>query len=243
MTAGAASRSSAARAFQFGGALLFLASLTWFLSRYFVDFGRPAAGTPRPFDVVWNVGLFTAFALHHSLFARTPVRGWIARHAPPPLERSVYVWIASLLFAAVCAFWRPLPGVLWDVQGVWKSALYAGQALGVAVTLISAGALDIRELAGLTAGRPAHANDRIEPAMFKTAGPYGWVRHPIYAGWFLLVLPATPMTMTRFVFAIVSCAYLVIAIPWEERTLLRTSEESYRRYMKRVRWRLLPGLY
>jgi protein-S-isoprenylcysteine O-methyltransferase Ste14 len=242
VTAGAASPSSAARAFQFGGALLFFASLTYFLTRYIVDFGRPVAGTPAASAVVWDAALFTAFALHHSVFARRPVRAWIARHAPPPLERSVYVWIASLLFLAVCAFWRPIPGVVWNVQDDWKGVLYGIQALGVVMTVVSAAALDVRELAGLSPITATTSSGEESP-VFKTTGPYGWVRHPIYAGWFLMVLPVTPMTMTRFVFAVVSCAYLMMAIPWEERTLLRTSGGAYRTYMKQVRWRLLPGLY
>jgi len=131
---------------------------------------------------------------------------------------------------------------VWDLREGWKGALYVIQALGVAMTLVSAAALDIRELAGLSAVPPT-ASEAGESPVFKTTGPYGWVRHPIYAGWFLTVLPVTPMTMTRFVFAVVSCAYLMMAIPWEERTLLRTSGGAYRAYMKQVRWRLVPGLY
>ena len=242
MAAGAASPSPAARAFELGGALLFFTSLTYFLTRYGVDFGRPVAGAPAASDIAWNVALFTVFALHHSLFARTPVRAWIARHAPPPLERSVYVWIASVLFAAVCGLWRPIPGTIWDVAGGWKVALYAVQALGVVLTLVSATALDIRELAGLTSS-PGPADRGAGAPVFKTAGPYGWVRHPIYAGWFLMVLPAIPMTMTRLVFAVLSCTYLVVAIGWEERTLLETSAGAYADYAKHVRWRLIPGLY
>ena len=40
---------------------------------------------------------------------------------------------------------------------------------------------------------------------FKTTGPYGYVRHPIYSGWLLLVFGVPTMTATRLVFAIVSC--------------------------------------
>jgi protein-S-isoprenylcysteine O-methyltransferase Ste14 len=58
-----------------------------------------------------------------------------------------------------------------------------------------------------------------------------------------MVLPATPMTMTRLVFAVVSCVYLFVAIPLEEATLRRLSAGSYDAYIKRVRWRLLPGIY
>jgi protein-S-isoprenylcysteine O-methyltransferase Ste14 len=45
------------------------------------------------------------------------------------------------------------------------------------------------------------------------------------------------------VFAITSCAYLLLAIPLEERTLRATSAGAYERYAARVRWKLVPGLY
>ena len=46
-------------------------------------------------DAIANVVLFTVFALHHSIMARTGAKAWITRLLPPDLERSVYVWIAS----------------------------------------------------------------------------------------------------------------------------------------------------
>ena len=78
---------------------------------------------------------------------------------------------------------------------------------------------------------------------FKTDGPYGWVRHPIYLGWILVVFCVGTMTMTRFVFAATSCVYLLIAIPFEERTLRAQSAGSYDDYIRRVRWKLMPGVY
>jgi protein-S-isoprenylcysteine O-methyltransferase Ste14 len=95
--------------------------------------------------------------------------------------------------------------------------------------------LDVRELAGITTVSAA--------TEFKVAGPYGWVRHPIYAGWFLMVFAASPMTLTRLVFAVVSCAYLLVAIPFEERTIRAASNGGYDRYMRRVPWRLIPRIY
>jgi hypothetical protein len=52
-------------------------------------------------------------------------------------------------------------------------------------------------------------------------GAYRYVRHPIYLGWVLLVWAASDMTMGRFAFAAISTAYLVIAVPFEERSLRR----------------------
>ena len=51
------------------------------------------------------------------------------------------------------------------------------------------------------------------------------------------------MTLTRFTFAVVSTAYLALAIPFEERSLIETFGNEYRDYQRKVRWRMIPGLY
>ena len=61
-------------AFAWSGAVLFVASLTFFLYAYLVRFAAAAPpGSWFPPAAV-DVALFSAFALHHSLLARTPLR-------------------------------------------------------------------------------------------------------------------------------------------------------------------------
>ena len=218
------------------GAALFAASLVYFLYTYFVTFGEIVAGPVSWAAIAFDAALFSAFALHHSVFARMGVRAWVARHLSPTSERSAYVWVASLMLAAVCAFWQPVAGVVWDVTGPLSWALRGVQLFGVWLTLKGAAVLDIWELSGV---RPASQ----ATWEFKTDGPYGWVRHPIYLGWFLMVFAMPRMTMTRLVFAVVSGLYIVIAIPFEERTLVRASGGAYVSYRQKVRSKLLPGLY
>ena len=261
------------RLIAWAGTAVFALSLAYFLFSYATTFGAVAPDGALAGPVTWNVVLFTVFAMHHSVFARERVRAWVTRWCPPELERSFYVWVASLLFIAVCALWQPVPGAAWNADGAALWALRLLQATGVWLTLRSAAILDVRELSGLAMRRPeglrlpaqesvaqgsvargsvargSVARGSVDGGLqasvmeFKTRGPYGWVRHPIYTGWFLMVLAASPMTMTRLVFAVVSCAYLVAAIPFEERSLRNVSSGGYDRYKAQVRWKLLPGVY
>jgi protein-S-isoprenylcysteine O-methyltransferase Ste14 len=78
---------------------------------------------------------------------------------------------------------------------------------------------------------------------FRTDGPYGWVRHPIYLGWFLLVFCVPTMTMTRLVFAVTSGVYVLIGLELEERSLRRLPGGGYAEYARTVRRKLIPGVY
>jgi protein-S-isoprenylcysteine O-methyltransferase Ste14 len=234
----------AGRTFAWAGAALFVASLLYFLFAYFVTFGetagtRPAGTSGAAGPIAWNVGIFSIFAFHHSLFPRERIRADMQRLAGP-LERSVYVWIASALFLVVCAAWRPVPGIAWRLDGVAAWSLPVLQILGVWLTLRGAAVIDIFDLAGVRQLHGVRTPDA--PIEFKTTGPYGWIRHPIYAGWFVVVFAVPTMTMTRLVFAITSCAYLLLAIPLEERSLRRSTGGGYDAYMQLVRWKLVPGV-
>ena len=230
-----------------GGLFFFLDALLYFFYRYAAVFGRETLGPISYRAIIADMVLFSVFALHHSLFARDVFRKWITRLVGA-LERSVYVWIASALFIAVCALWRPVAGVAWRVnQPVLAWGMVAAQIVGIWLSLRSASLIDIRELSGLKQvddnGVPAGRDLSAPPIDFKTRGPYGWVRHPIYSGWFLIVFAVPVMTTTRLAFAVISSVYLLIAIPFEERSLRHSSQGAYDQYMRKVPWRLVPRLF
>jgi protein-S-isoprenylcysteine O-methyltransferase Ste14 len=241
-----------------GGAAVFVVSLVYFAVAYLTRFGEVYEGRPSASSVAWNLGLFGAFAIHHSIFARERVRARVERWLPPGLERSAYVWLASLLFLAVCAYWQPVAGVAWSIEGqaVWVARFVQGAGAWLAIR--SAAILDIWDLSGVRQvssfipaspasptrpTSPARHTHPTRPSEFKIIGPYGWVRHPIYAGWFLIVFAASPMTNTRLVFALASAAYLFVGMRLEERSMRATSDGAYDRYAQIVRSRLIPGIY
>jgi len=194
--------------------------------------------TSAPFDaaaIAIDVVLFSAFAAHHSVFARDPVKRWLTRLVPERLVRSVYVWLASLLLIGVCAAWQPVGGEIYRIRGWQAIALAVVQLAGVLIIAGAVRAIDALDLAGI---RPHASTDSLQ---FR--GPYRWVRHPLYLGWLLATFGPAHMTGDRLVFAGISLFYLVIAVPFEERSLIGTFGEQYLRYRELVRWRIVPYVY
>lgn len=223
-----------ARVFVWIGGALFAASLGLCAWTYGAVLGRSAAAGGWP-ALAADAALITIFALHHSLFARERVKAWLARSVPASLLRSGYVWAASLLLMLVSLLWQPIGGELYRVTGWPALALYAVQLTGLLITARGVSRIDPLELAGI---RPASQTDGLQ-----VSGPYRWVRHPLYLGWVLMVFGAPHLTGDRLAFAAITTLYLVVAIPWEERSLRRSFGSDYERYMRDVRWRLIPFIY
>lgn len=223
-----------ARAFVWLGGALFAASLAFCAWTYAAVFGRPlpfAGWPPAAFDAA----LITVFALHHSFFARERVKARLERIVPASRLRAVYVWIASLLLILVCAAWRPIGGDVYAFTGIAAVTCAAVQLLGLVITARGVARIDPLELAGI---RPARTSQGLQ-----VTGPFRWVRHPLYLGWVLMVFGAAHVTGDRLAFAATTSLYLVIAIPWEEQSLRRSFGDDYLRYMRDVRWRMIPFIY
>jgi protein-S-isoprenylcysteine O-methyltransferase Ste14 len=231
--------SSAAIAVAWAGMAVFTVSLNGGFIAFFVRMGDSGAATDGAFtNAVINVALFTVFALHHSLLARTGAKRAVVALVGPQLERSAYVWVASLIYIAVWWLWRDLPGHLYRDTGALAAVHWSIVALGFGMTMAAARLIDPLDLAGV---HQASRSDRT--SALEVSGPYHLVRHPIYLGWLLIVFGGPDMTWTRMEFALVSSAYLVLAIPFEERSLVAAFGEPYRAYQRRVRWRIVPGLW
>jgi protein-S-isoprenylcysteine O-methyltransferase Ste14 len=220
-----------------GGA--FAAALAVCAHFYLVRLAAPGPpGPPLPAALAWNAALFAGFAAHHSAMARAGAKARLGRIVPAAYERALYVWIASALLVAVTLLWQRVPGVAYEVRAPWSWAMHGVQLAGAALTVAAARVLSAADLAGVRQARrlPAVADVRI-------VWPYTLVRHPIYLGWALIVGAAPVMTVDRAWWAIVTTGYLVIAIPWEERSLSAAAGPPYQAYRRRVRWRMVPGLY
>jgi hypothetical protein len=224
------------RLFVWIGGAWFVASLALVAWWHATFLGRvkPFAGwRPLASDAI----LFSAFALHHSALARPAIQAALSHVVPDRMLRSVYVWTASLLLILVCLLWRPIGGDLFHVTGARAFLHGVVQLSGLWLIALSVRAIDALELAGIR--RPGLT----ARGALQITGPYRLVRHPLYLGWMLIVFGAAHMTGDRLAFAVITSLYLVIAIPWEERSLEQTFGDAYRRYKGEVRWRAIPYVF
>ncbi len=220
------------------GGAAFVVSLTVALVGFYVGMRPAPAGADAASATLVDTLLFGVFALHHSLFARAGLKRWLTSRVPPHLERSIYVWTSSLLLIIVITNWQPLPGRAYQHEGWAAIPHWLVVLAGLWLTARATKAIDALQLAGIRQGLQTPPSDR-----FQIVGPYLFVRHPIYLGWMLMVFGVPDMTWTRFVFAAVSSAYLIVAIPFEERSLVEAFGDGYREYRRTVRWRIVPGIW
>jgi len=219
--------------FVWAGGALFVGALALCGYSFAFVWSRPAA-----FDATAAVAdtlLFSVFALHHSLFARDWAKRWLSRVVPEPMLRSAYVWIASALLIAVCLAWQPIGGEVVHHTGISAVLHVAAQLAGILIIVLAVRTIDPLELAGI---RRHSGSDSLQ-----VAGLYRWVRHPLYSGWLLLTWGPVHMTGDRLIFAGISLLYLLVAMPFEERSLRTSFGDAYDDYKRRVRYRLIPYLY
>jgi protein-S-isoprenylcysteine O-methyltransferase Ste14 len=189
-----------------------------------------------------DVLLIALFGLQHSVMARPSFKQLWTKLVPEPIERSTYVMFTNAALIVMFCFWQPLGGSVWTVEDpTARTALWALYALGWAAVLAVTFLINHFDLFGL---RQVWFYFRGKPYThigFRMPGPYRFVRHPLYVGWFTVFWSTPTMTLTHLVFALGMTAYILIAIPFEERNLAEYHGKTYADYRRRVPM-LIPRL-
>jgi protein-S-isoprenylcysteine O-methyltransferase Ste14 len=219
--------------------LVFLATFLYAIA-FLGDFGvvksiDSGPETPVGLALAINAGLLGLFAVQHSVMARPWFKRAWTKFVPPTAERSTYVLFSSVAMILLFWLWRPIGGMIWEVTDMAGRAVIWGiYAIGWLLLLAATFLINHFDLFGLRqvylhlAGLPYTA------LQFRTPGLYRYVRHPIYLGW-LCIFWATPqMTAAHLVLALATTAYILMAIRWEERDLVRAHGETYRLYRDQV---------
>lgn len=204
-----------------------------------IDAGGAQAG-PLVAAVI-DLALILGFGLQHSIMARTGFKAWLKRHLPESAERSVYVLLASLMLMLMFWQWRPIPGLVWSADSVVGQAMgWTVFAAGFGLVLLSTFLIDHFDLFGLKQVVRQFLGRPVAKARFATPLLYRLVRHPLYLGFFLAFWGGPEMSAGHLLFAAAMSAYILVAIRFEERDLVRQLGEPYVAYRRRVPM-LIPG--
>ncbi len=194
-------------------------------------------GLPGPVGaaIVVNVLLLSLFAIQHTIMARPGFKRWWTRIIPPAAERSTFVLAASSLLLLLFWQWRPITGVVWEVQTpVLRAVLYGVSLAGFGIALYSSFLIDHFDLFGLRQvwlhlrNRPYHHHPFMERSIYRI------VRHPLMLGFLVGFWSAPTMTQGHLLFASVITGYVLFGIQVEERDLVGMLGEDYRAYRRRT---------
>jgi protein-S-isoprenylcysteine O-methyltransferase Ste14 len=186
--------------------------------------------------------LLGMFAIQHSTMARPAFKRMLTRFIPEPAERSTYVLFSSLALIALFRFWQPIGGTVWNIaEPAARNAVNVAFGFGFALVLVATFLINHFDLFGLRqvslflAGRPyTHLE-------FRTPLFYKYVRHPLYIGWFIAFWATPTMTGAHLLFAVMTSAYMLMAIRWEEKDLIMVHGAKYENYRQNVP-KLIPSL-
>jgi len=204
-----------------------------------IDVGAPMNLTGA---IVIDLLLLGIFAIQHSIMARPAFKRWSAKFLPVASQRSTYVLFSSLIQLLLFWQWRPIPVQVWHVEGMAAGLLIGLYWLGWLIMLASTFMIDHFELSGLRQAFSVLRGTELPGQSFRTPLLYKIVRHPNMLG-LLLAFWATPeMTAGHLLFAVMSTAYILVGVQFEERDLIAEFGATYERYCQRVPM-LLPRIF
>ena len=180
------------------------------------------------------------------------VCAWLARHDPallesrlsPPFHRDQKLWDRLFLAGAFVAFIAWFVLIPLDARRFgWSHTPVWAQVLGaILVTLCMFLVWLVFRANSFAAPQVRMQTDRGQRVI--TAGPYRFVRHPMYAGALLYFL-GTPLLLGSW-WGLLPVPLLVAGLGARavgEERMLRQSLPGYDDYAQRVRFRLVPGVW
>jgi steroid 5-alpha reductase family enzyme len=210
--------------------LLILWVYPWSFMPLTIDSGRGGS-----FALVINLGLIALFGLQHSVMARPAVKQALFGTLPVAFRTSTYTVLSALCLLLIIVLWQPMTGTVYAFETgllFWTTTLL--YVLGWSMAFVATFQIDHFELFGLHQGYRALRGIPEPEVRFQKKGFYRYVRHPIQTGT-VIGLWATPVMSTgHLLFASGMTLYILVGLVLEEKDLVKTLGDAYRRYREEV---------
>lgn len=206
-----------------------LTAFTVFLyagSLHLTDFGLTLS------EQLWlDACLCLAFFVQHSAMIRRATRRRMSRLIPEPSLGAVFSIISGIILFSLVILWQESTLVLVSADGIPRQLLRAIFFVAVAGQVWGIWALKSADLFGAKTLMKGAATPL---ASMVVRGPYRWIRHPLYSTTLLMIWSYPELTADRLLFACLFTLWIIIGTVLEERDLVGTYGEAYRRYRRRV---------
>jgi protein-S-isoprenylcysteine O-methyltransferase Ste14 len=185
--------------------------------------------------VLWfDAGLSILFFIQHSGMIRKPFRRWLARFIPEEYGGAIYAIVSGIALLLVILLWQasiqtvitPSSLLRWSLRAVFSLSLF-GFYWGVKA-LRFFDPFGLRPIINRLRGRNPM------PMPITVAGPYHWVRHPLYLFMILMIWSCPDLTRDRVLFNLLWTGWIVVGSYLEENDLIVEFGDAYREYQKRV---------
>lgn len=172
---------------------------------------------------------------------------WALKHSPGLIESRMskklpvktFDKVIMSIFLVVMLALILMPG--FDKRCNWSEVPVFAEALGFAGLVVSLYALLLTMKENPYLFKIVSVEEKQKVV---TTGPYSYVRHPMYATMFIY-FPAFALALGSYyslVPAALSIIVLAVRTYFEDNTLKKELKD-YRKYMKKVRYRLIPGIW
>lgn len=190
-----------------------------------------------------NVGLITLFGIQHSVMARSGFKKWLTSFMPQAAERATYTLMSGIVTSIAVYFWQVMPGTVWAIENpLGQNIMWAIYGFGTAYLLASTFVTNHFELMGLRQVYLYFVNKPYTQLPFTRKYMYRYSRHPMMLGMLLLLWAVPVMSVTHLVLSVLFTLYMAIGIYCEERDLIKSFGETYRKYKKEIAT-FIPGMY
>lgn len=184
--------------------------------------------------LLFDAGLSLLFFVQHSVMVRKPFRRWSANFVPEEYAGAIYAIASGIVLLLVILMWQRSTQTVITPSGLFRWSLRAISFLSLPGFYWGTKALRFFDPLGL---RPILNRLRGRNPMsmpITAAGPYRWVRHPLYFFTILMIWSCPDVTRDRLLFNLLWTVWIVIGSTFEENDLIAEFGDAYRKYQKRV---------
>ena len=184
--------------------------------------------------LLWDGLLSLLFFIQHSGMVRASFQTRLASVIPRYYHPSIYAIVSGAALTAMVFLWQPSSTIICQAEGVLRMLARAISILAVAGFAWGVRALGNFDTFGLNPIRAYLRGRQLRAPDFIVRGPYRWVRHPLYFFMLILIWSAPDLSLDRLLFNILWSLWIILGTFLEEKDLVATFGDKYRRYQEDV---------